>query len=1035
MQQQQKIYRVFLSSTAKDLADYREAACKAISALDEFKCVRMEDFPAAEWNADEFCQREVAKCDLFVGIVGPSHGSCPPGSEESFTQREYKAARTNGKDRLMFLTPDDFPLACNLREVDEKYRKQQDFRNLVRPENLADTFRSPDDLARRIVGAIFNWKRRRELTGEPPPPPPLQGLRPPEPIVAFPPADVKIFKDRVGPIGHLRKSLKSQKSRLICIAGPRGIGMTALLCRLCKEIEDEIQRSLDGGSSPGSVGIAYVSCGGASKPTVERLFADLGRLLGDPRRRELEECWKNTSQSLADKVALLLGKLKQGSYWLVLDPLQDMLDNDRKIEDPAIREFVDLCLTTPDHGLRLIATSSREVVVTQPAFQEVEFVHLAEGLPPDDAIALLRELDTGDYGLREAPDSLLREAVKRCNGIPHALKNIFGLLCTDPLLSLKQLLDDKRLFGERVVENLAAQRFLQLEEKRKVDEIFVLEALAVFNKAVPEDAIRFLLEAYHPKVNVRNSLVSLICSFFVSHIRGKDSYELPDLERSYAYKRIPQVGKGYSKANCHARAADYWKQHRKDIQEWKTIDDLQPLFDEFEQRMLAKQYDNAVRVLAAMDESHLSRWGYYGWLRDQRGKIPANLIEDDRLRCQNFGFLGRAIRKLGYSEESIRHFDFALEIARTKAFDDELGRWQGELAHVYSELRQNHRAIDLYQDAVEKVQGIWKARNLNGLGVTYMNEGRTPEAVTCYQNAIEVAVQHHDEEAEADFTGNLGMALQDDGQFQKAVGCFERAIGIAQDLKIMMAQANNYDNLGTACLRLGQFERAEVEFQKGLAICEEMKEKRVRAHYLRGLADAYHHLGRLDEARRCLEEAYKLKIAEVHYSCTVKLGIVLLRQAESNKSLETLHEGIGLCSQLAADNYDAGYQKGLAELAVGKVGDALDSFRKAIQCCSARGVLWAVRQDLTLLEKVRPRLNGLDDAIRLVEEAQVRRTIESATQAVDQAKECLSEALPALDGTPKGAEAAKHHLEGILICLREAIDLIEESLKPSNPGN
>jgi hypothetical protein len=36
--------RVFLSSTGRDLREHRQAAYEAIQRLDEFKCVRMEDF-------------------------------------------------------------------------------------------------------------------------------------------------------------------------------------------------------------------------------------------------------------------------------------------------------------------------------------------------------------------------------------------------------------------------------------------------------------------------------------------------------------------------------------------------------------------------------------------------------------------------------------------------------------------------------------------------------------------------------------------------------------------------------------------------------------------------------------------------------------------------------------------------------------------------------------------------------------------------------------------------------------------------------
>lgn len=77
------IRTVFLSSTAKDLTDYREAAYQAIEGLDGYHSVRMEDFGARDAMADEFCQSKVAECDLFVGIVGHCYGSSPQDSAKS----------------------------------------------------------------------------------------------------------------------------------------------------------------------------------------------------------------------------------------------------------------------------------------------------------------------------------------------------------------------------------------------------------------------------------------------------------------------------------------------------------------------------------------------------------------------------------------------------------------------------------------------------------------------------------------------------------------------------------------------------------------------------------------------------------------------------------------------------------------------------------------------------------------------------------------------------------------------------------------
>ena len=83
---------VFLSSTAKDLEAYRDAAYRAIEGLDGFHCVRMEDFGARAEQADDFCREKIAECEVAVFLVGLCQGSAPEGSTQSYTDGEYAAA-------------------------------------------------------------------------------------------------------------------------------------------------------------------------------------------------------------------------------------------------------------------------------------------------------------------------------------------------------------------------------------------------------------------------------------------------------------------------------------------------------------------------------------------------------------------------------------------------------------------------------------------------------------------------------------------------------------------------------------------------------------------------------------------------------------------------------------------------------------------------------------------------------------------------------------------------------------------------------
>jgi hypothetical protein len=157
-----QIRTAFLSSTGVDLAAHREAVALAINRLDGWKCIRMEDFGARDEQVDAYCQRATEECHLFIGIIGHRYGNGPKGTKESYTQREYAAARAAGKPRLLFLAPKDFPIPADLIEPAWRITAQAKFRTSLSPERMpAVPFRSAEELATQVTAAIRNWEREQ----------------------------------------------------------------------------------------------------------------------------------------------------------------------------------------------------------------------------------------------------------------------------------------------------------------------------------------------------------------------------------------------------------------------------------------------------------------------------------------------------------------------------------------------------------------------------------------------------------------------------------------------------------------------------------------------------------------------------------------------------------------------------------------------------------------------------------------------------------------------------------------------------------
>jgi WD40 repeat protein len=153
------VQTVFLSSTTRDLQSYRNAVHQAIERLDGYRSMRMEDFAARPTSVEASLAREIAECDIFVGLVGFLYGSQSPGSELSYTALELEEAKKLGKPVLLFVAKDDLPLSPNLRESDEIFSRQMSFRQRIMAENVVGFFQTPDDLALKVMASLSAIRR------------------------------------------------------------------------------------------------------------------------------------------------------------------------------------------------------------------------------------------------------------------------------------------------------------------------------------------------------------------------------------------------------------------------------------------------------------------------------------------------------------------------------------------------------------------------------------------------------------------------------------------------------------------------------------------------------------------------------------------------------------------------------------------------------------------------------------------------------------------------------------------------------------
>jgi tetratricopeptide (TPR) repeat protein len=752
-------------------------------------------------------------------------------------------------------------------------------------------------------------------------------------VVNLRPLDVThTFKDRTREVQSLCRHLSDPAVRLVSVVGRGGMGKTALVSRVLADLED-------GKTSEVSVdGIIYLSARSTGLG-LERIYADIGQLLGEPVAGRLAARWASSETPLEAKVEYLLETLQNGLYVILLDNLEDVLTAGGDIADEGLRLFVEHCLAQPS-GARLVVTSREEVHLPAAALPGTRCILLLDGLPEDDAIALLRDLDPqGDLGLHNAPEEELSRAAQFALGVPRALELLAGILHEDPTLRLSDLLGGARLLGEQVVERLVAEGYHRLNEPEQR----VMEALAVFDRPVETTAIAYLLHPWYPGLNVQAALRRLVRGYFVSVNRASGEYSLHPLDRKYAYGQLLDGGEAeaYTQRELELRAAEFYASIRKPESEWKAIDDLAPQLAEFEHLEHAGDYDAACQVLDLIDFDHLYMWGLYARLVEMRERLLVN-VADPGLQASNLGNLGLAYHAQGQVKRARKFYRQALRLARKigdrvgegrhlrnlgsicrdtgrseravilyrgalSIFSEignrrEEGATLGDLGNAYHYLEQSERAVEFYEQALVVYRDIGDRRRegaeLANLGDTYRAAGRIDYAIRLYEDALAIAREIGDRRAEGAEIGGLGNLYCHVGRVEQAIRLFEEALPIVREIGARRSEGVQLGHLGKAYSILGQFEQAIKLYEEALVVAREISDRRREVICLNSLGDICYAVGQFEQATEFYQNA--LGVArEIGYRLgegyqLLGLGMVRLTTGKHAEARRLCSEACGL---------------------------------------------------------------------------------------------------------------------------------------------
>jgi Domain of unknown function (DUF4062) len=160
--------KVYISSTYKDLIEYRKAAYEALRKI-RYNVVCMEDYVARDDRALAACEADVEACDIYVGIFAWRYGHIPNDDDNkalrSITELEYRKA-SGKKTCLVFLLSDEAPWPSTLRDAETDEEDRGECIRKLRAElkeRCAGYFSTPAELATEVMAAVYQHESTRRV--------------------------------------------------------------------------------------------------------------------------------------------------------------------------------------------------------------------------------------------------------------------------------------------------------------------------------------------------------------------------------------------------------------------------------------------------------------------------------------------------------------------------------------------------------------------------------------------------------------------------------------------------------------------------------------------------------------------------------------------------------------------------------------------------------------------------------------------------------------------------------------------------------
>ena len=377
------------------------------------------------------------------------------------------------------------------------------------------------------------------------------------------------------------------------------------------------------------------------------------------------------------------------------------------------------------------------------------------------------------------------------------------------------------------------------------------------------------------------------------------------------------IARHYARAGCLRRAAHYYLRAGNHAQSHYANREAIDLYLEamscltdadLELKMRACHDLGSVYALLGEHghaETYFKDMARFAWLSGHRAKSGAALNK-----------LGRTLREVGRYDDSLKHFNLALEQFR-KA-DDERG----------------------------------VASTLDDIGKIHWVRGDQQQALEYYRASLQMRRKLDDDRSIALSLSHIGSLKLSVGKIAEASEDLHEALELRKKVGEPRGLAGSYNDFGGLCIQQGQFEEALPAFEKALELAQKVGVRGVECAVRNNIGETLMELKRRDEAREHLEEArrvaHEIGHRRVMFDVERNLAQLAVSEAERELALERIERAIEIARDLDSRSYIAIAEMTRARIHAEYVFDpslkeesvqeATAAFRRAISLLSETGV-------------------------------------------------------------------------------------------------